>query len=646
MNRWTHYCLFVVLFALLPSRREIVGQEPEIDKSVGQITHVTLYRNQALVSREIPVPAGQQQRVVRDIWLPLQVVEGSVHAECDQGEVRAVRMEQVRSALRPDEPAMKKVTDQLAVVQQQQLAVKSQLETVDTAAATLKQLVTFSGSATGGDLGRGVLQAESLTKIADYTFAKQKEVASRQFELKTQLEELTKQHQALQKELTRIQNADAKPGNRVTVFLDTKQADAAATLRLKYLVAACGWDPQYNVRGDSAEQTVELEFNAVVHQNGGEDWEDVELVFSTASPWIRASRPQLTPFRITSETTATTSNDPFSDAEQAPAPKGQREVAASLRSIRAQRSAANSGFGNASGGMGMGMQMAANLQGDQQRDVVLNRLAAQVQHLELESDATVWRRVAEDASEGLGSQSYQLDRRVTLSSQREQQMVRVHRIQTKADFYHVATPLLSSFAYREAEIPSTEGVLGGPATTYLDGRFVGSTLLPTTAAGQRLVLGFGADQQVRTRRELVQKEEEIKGGNRQLQFTYKLVLANFKESPVALRLMDRMPLTRQQQQLSIRLEDPETPLSKDGLYNRVSRPLGVLRWDVELNAKRHGSEAFDVVYSYTVEFDRSRRLAASNLDDIAGDIGAQATQGMGGMGGMGGFGGGFGGAAP
>ena len=61
--------------------------------------------------------------------------------------------------------------------------------------------------------------------------------------------------------------------------------------------------------------------------------------------------------------------------------------------------------------------------------------------------------------------------------------------------------------------------------------------IPTTASGQRLVIGFGADQQVRTRRELVDKFDELQGGNRQLKFVYRLVLSNFKDQPVTVRLI-------------------------------------------------------------------------------------------------------------
>jgi len=136
-----------------------------------------------------------------------------------------------------------------------------------------------------------------------------------------------------------------------------------------------------------------------------------------------------------------------------------------------------------------------------------------------------------------------------------------------------------------------------------------------------------------------------------LLFVYRLVVSNFKDEAVAVRLMDRIPHTRQAQQLSVKLEDPKTALSDDALYKRVQRSTGILRWDLTVPAGRHGSKAFDVDYSYTMEFDRSRfPTTEHSLAELQAQyqnmlMPSSMGGGFGGMGGgFGGMGGGFGGA--
>jgi hypothetical protein len=46
------------------------------------------------------------------------------------------------------------------------------------------------------------------------------------------------------------------------------------------------------------------------------------------------------------------------------------------------------------------------------------------------------------------------------------------------------------------------------------------------------------------------------------------------------------------------------PLSEDKLYLRRERPMGLLRWEVDVPAGAAGEEARLIDYQYTVEYDR------------------------------------------
>ena len=120
-------------------------------------------------------------------------------------------------------------------------------------------------------------------------------------------------------------------------------------------------------------------------------------------------------------------------------------------------------------------------------------------------------------------------------------------------------------------------------------------------------------------------------------FDFKLVISNFKEESVSIRLLDRLPVATEAEELSVSLGTLQTPLSKDALYLRTLRPLGMLRWDISVPKNRIGAEALDVIYSYTLEFDRNRiPTTKHSIDDIVADYDESLGRGRGG----GGFGGG------
>jgi uncharacterized protein (TIGR02231 family) len=170
----------------------------------------------------------------------------------------------------------------------------------------------------------------------------------------------------------------------------------------------------------------------------------------------------------------------------------------------------------------------------------------------------------------------------------------------------VAVPVLNTYVYREAELAnsSDEDLLAGPITVYLNGRFVGRGEIPTVARGQTFVVGFGADPQLRSRRELADKQDDVQGGNRETRFEYRIVIENFSNQAAAVRVMDRIPHAENGSDIRIAVGETSDPISTDKLYVRRERPMGILRWDIEVPAGAGADNARIVNYKYSVEYDR------------------------------------------
>lgn len=622
--RWRFVlCLCLSISCVTADAQDPANEPPPAND--GTIQQVTLYRSQALVTRRIEVPAGDGLRVVKVGRLPELLVPDSVYAEGEgTTEVRAVRVSgSVESeSQREDVRALESEIEELG---QQLAAVSSEAEVVAQDLQFLDGLMGFTATTSAADLNRGVLDAEALIQLTEFSMAQRRELAAQKLQLQQSAAALTEQLNVKQRRHGVLVKGRQTTVYQAEVFLETA-AGAEGTLQLSYLVNGCGWSPQYTIRGSLGEDTFAVRYSALVSQMSGETWEGVELTLSTASPSVSSSGPTLTPFRVTLDTERNASQeDPFAQAPNQSA-VAEADLSERLKSLRAQqRTAETRSYGKETGSTPI------------ERDLTLNTLAGQMQQIELQAEARGAANLTLGAADDVASQVYRLSQPVSLNSRREQQLVQIAEANLTGQLYHVATPLLSSYAYREAELQNSQpiGLLGGPASVYLDDRFVGRTEIPTTASGQRLLVGFGADQQVRTRRELLAKEDEIQGGNRRLRFQYRLVLSNFKDRPVKVRLMDRMPVATELQQISVRLEPPQQPLSEDRLYQRILQPRGILRWDVEVDAGQHGSDAFDVEYAYTIEFDRSRSLSSGEMQQQmeADYMEMQLPSGMGGMGG-------------
>ncbi len=561
-----------------------------------RVTRVTLYRGQALVTRTVSLegPKGAMEIVVAD--LPEQVVANSLYAEGGEGvEVRAVRFRPRAVGQEPREE-VRKIDAAIEEINETMRANKKGQEVLAKRAAYLDQMETFTVTTAKTDLARGFLDAVALQKITLFSFEQRAAVAKDQLALEKETKQLTERLVLSERKREELTQGASRTVREAVLFVE-KRAAGAGEVQLNYLVGSCGWSPTYAFRTTKEGKEVAVECNALVQQMTGEDWSSVTLTLSTASPALSAAGMGLAPF-------------PISLARDTGRKLSTTDLAQQLHAIRGRQSEAQVFNRNA-------VTLADNIASSW----TVNTAANDLQSLELASGEDVLNMMQSHNSQAAAgpSLSYQLAGSVNLASRSDQQMVRILQTAFKGRFYYVATPVLTNYVYREAELINTspEDLLSGPITVYLDGRFVGRSEIPTVARGQTFVVGFGVDPQLRAARELASRTENVQGGNRELSFKYRLVLENYKDQPAEVRLFERLPYSDRTNDVRIKIGDLRDPLSKDEFYVRTERPKGILRWEINVAAGATGEKVRIVDYSFTLDFDRNLALYIPGTNQAA-----------------------------
>jgi len=556
----------------------------------GKVEAVTLYRGQALVTRSVPVEgaAGTVELVVTG--LPDQVVPDSLFAEGPAGiEVRAVRFRQRAVGEEPREE-VRKIDQEIEAVNDRVAAAKMKQGMLTQRLAYLTKLDEFTAATAKADLAKGVLNYEALEKTSLFSFKQRDGIADELLKLDAEARTLGKELALLQRRRGELTSGASRTVSEALVFLEKRDA-AKGAVKLSYVVSEAGWTPTYNFRSAKDGKAVNVEYNALVHQLSGEDWAGVSLTLSTASPALAAQGPGVAPFRVTLAALA---------GQQ---PEGGKGVATKFQAAQ-KRLRDFSGRQQAS--VGAKDNLDANWE--------MNRAANEGQWAELAAGRDVLDAMRREPGTIEGpSVSYVLPTPVSLASRADQQMLRIQDMELAAQFYHMATPVLTAFVYREAEMTNNaaEVLLGGPVSVYLDGRFVGRGDLPTVARGETFVMGFGADPQLRARRELLDKTESVQGGNREVSLKVRLAIENYKDAEVKVRLFDRIPQPERKTDIRVTLgEMAADKLSDDKLYVRLEQPKGILRWDITVPAKASGEKARLLEYGYKIELDRNLTFTA------------------------------------
>jgi len=606
---WSMMMIVMMVMASYCFPRVLLAEEAQPRMLRGKVEAVTVYRGQAMVTRmiDLPGPSGLHELVVTD--LPDQILPGSLYAESEQAEVRSVRY-RVRPVERDVREEVSDLDDQIQALQDQMAGVNQQLQLIKDRREYLTRLETFTADTGRMELSKGVLDADTLKDMTLFLFDQRSTMAESELTLKHEQRRINQQIELLQRQRTQITGAASRTAREAVVFVNVRD-DGGAVIRLRYLVNQATWSPSYNVRQNGQGEEISLEYIASVRQMTGENWDDVHMVLSTATPSLIATPPKLDPLAIRLV--------PAGQGEDLIARygnNGYEEAQWNLRQMRVQaeqdrqRNQQAQQPGAAVGGNGKA--------GNAVLDARLNTFAISDQMLDLTARNVTLRRPTSVRPPQRPQQedisvTYELANRTSLPSRRDHQLIQIASLPLPATLTKVSSPVLTSFVYDHAQVLNNSSLvlLAGPVATYVGGQFVGHGEIPMVPSGQTFDVGLGIDTSLSGHRELVERVESTQGGNRVVSFTYRLTLENYGDQPATVRLLDRLPHA-EGSDIKVSLIDSDPNLSSDETYLRTDRHKGILRWDVQVPARAVGSDVLAVEYTFSVEHDRQMQIMAAD----------------------------------
>ncbi len=585
----------------------------------GKVESVTVYRGQALVTRlaDLVGPAGLREVVITN--LPDHVQPSSIYAESADGvEVRSVRY-RVRPASQDVREDVRQLDEKIQDVQQKLQANAAGQQVVKDQRAYLAKLENFVAPTATEELHRGVLNAETLKSLSLFLAEQRQASSDQELTLGREQQKLQADLDLYQRQRQQLTANSARNVREAVVFVNLQKAEGSR-VRLRYLVDNATWSPSYNLRATGDREKVTVEYHASVQQMSGEDWTDVNMTLSTATPSLVATPPTLTALTISLQAgggpeQAAGAGAPGSYKTQ------KRRLEEQKQQIESTRNQAQQPAQPAPPGSGPGRDTVAGaipnpLAPGDDLDVRLNWLAGEMQVLDFLTEERVMRLAegkAKSKTEGI-SVAYQMAGRTSLPSRSDQQLIQIASVSMPGDFHKLATPVLTQYVYNEASVTNAWKMvlLAGPYSAYVDGEFVGQGEIPTVATGESFTAGFGIDSSLRATRELVEKTESIQGGNRVVELTYSLAIENFGASPADVRLLDRMATARESEVKLTRVSTTQEPTSQPSTSQK-DRKGGILRWDVKVPESAIGASALHIEYKLRLEYDKQMRITTVPL---------------------------------
>ena len=534
---------FTLLLALLVIPGITFGADQRRLQATPRLTAVTVYPDRAMTTRTAGLSLKPGSYLVSFDNLPPLIQDDSVRVEGKGSagvtivglEVKRVFLEQSgeKRAKELDEEirGLERQSDGLDAKKAGLISQKAFLDSIRVAWGDRISKELAIGRPTSAELldasafvGTGVTRAEEQVRDLD----------SEKRRIKDRIDALRRQRD----EATGSRRKEAKT---VEIGLEVSREGSLA-LDLSAVTAQAGWEPSYDVRLAADGRTAGLTFRALVRQQTGEDWDNVDLNLSTARPSAGGAPPELYPWRISFYRPL-----PMS----APAPR------TAMKSVRALSDSAE-------------LESFEAAQG---------AAPAAFQTSEINSEQT--------------SVSFHIPRTVNVPSDNSQHGNVVAMEQLPVNLEFLALPKLSPFVFLRSEIINRAGypLLPGKVNIFTGNTYTGSSYLKKVASNEKFDLFFGTDDQVTVKREeLKQHKEAGLFGKSRMSYRYRIEVGNFRGEAQTVTVRDQLPVAGDAE-IKVTLDEPS--IKPDEI-----RDDGRMTWKLSMNAGEKRELTFGIVVEY------------------------------------------------
>jgi uncharacterized protein (TIGR02231 family) len=526
-----------------------------------RIDRVTVYPDGAVVTRlgKAELMQGVSQIVLRG--LPATIDPASIRVEAAGSGAFSVGAVDVRLAPGEAKPLDSVIEGKLRVLREQKSALDGQVAAIEAKRGTIERFGQTGPDKLGSD-GKALPVADwpavfdaigtALVKVHDELRGVRVRLADTEAEIA-----------ALERARPQAGRIGA-PRRDVAIAVEAQGA-VAAEFAVSYRVGGAGWTPQYEARLTTGSATARPEIaftrRAELRQRSGEDWSEVAVTLSTTRSAGGTRAPDLLPIQVAffEPPSIYESRQRFGAAPASPAPMAAGRA-------KAEPEAAD---------------MARREQPARPAEVQLAQLEA-----------------------GAYQASFAVPGRVSVPQDGSSKAVVLSQGKVAPALSARTTPELEEKAYLEASFNHEEEapLLPGEVFLHRDGAYIGKGRLGLVAPGDKVELGFGADDKLKVTRAPVRRRENDPtwlGQTRTDLREFRTVVKSLHAQPVKVTVSERIPFS-ESSAITVETLPQTTPATE----KQVGDKRGVSAWSFDLAP---GAEK-EIKVAYRIKWPGDREL--------------------------------------
>lgn len=535
--------------------------------AVSEISAVTVFPDRANIERtaKITLPAGKHTVVFDD--LPSGLISESVRVsgkgkkKFTIGSVETKRIFQTDPAVASE----RKMQDELTRLRDKRRYLEADIRAADTGKAFLEGLsrapqTPLSDKSEAREQSSPDTWKKGWETLQSGMKTLGREIIEKQIELRSLDSEIS----ALQQKLS--QSATGRKSTKQIRINVESAMDNNAELVLQYQIFGASWQPLYEARLDSKAQKTTLTQFGNISQKTGEDWNNVALTLSTATPSVQMTPPVLTTKWLNLKTNI-------------PVP-----VRRSARvKMKAMGRAAVSNFA-AMDTVDGAVQESVSFDAEELEDAAVEQAVVAATEF---SGVFVVKGLSNVPADGA-------EYRFTIGDY-------VSKAEIRAETMPASDPsayLIATTVY-DGELP----LLAGRMALYRDGAFIGTSSMEMLRPNEKLHLSFGQDDKIRVKFTSL-GGEKTEGGvinkETKIDTLARFEVQNLHDMPLKISVYDSLPVARDADITVSVLKNKTTA----GYVESPNNKVGTIMWEGTYAPRQKKT----IDFGYSVSYPKDRIL--------------------------------------
>jgi len=502
---------FFFLIALMTINIAIIGQETTWKSNINSIT---VFRQGAQINRSatVKLKPGINQVVITDLPAGFNDQSISVRSQ-SRLEISAVQYRTNYAQDFESSPAYLELKTKLETTIRQ----KEDETVLQSALKEEESMILSNKNITGTSSG---ISAEQLVKISDFYRTRLPELKNKILSGTRKLADMDKEIARLQKQMSEIsaKNNQQYEGE-IVILVESKKA-MDELIEFSYIDPRASWVTSYDLRLESLQKPLNLQYKGRVRQSTGEDWKDVQLALATGNPQFNMQFPVINPWFLYYLA-------PLYDLGMAPMVLDEVVQVRGARNVRAEKE-------------------------------------------EAAGDVTV-------AKENVTFMEFSLAGKYAVPSDGKEHEFKVQENTLPAFYRYIAVPKLDNKVYLVANVEdwSKYNLASGNMKLFFESTFIGNNYFDANIVTDTLSISLGPDIAISTTREKLKdlKKTRFLSNKKQIQSGWEITIRNNKSVEAEILLQDQLPLAT----------DAEMTIEADELSGgKLNAETGIVEWNLKL----------------------------------------------------------------